>query len=127
MGIFRAADANGDGVVTRDEYLAAVDARFARMDANGDGVLQASERPMRAVNGAAPAASPAGMGAAGPAQMGRDITRAQYRPMALRRFTRLDTNGDGKIDAAEMQAGAMMGRFNAAGADGGALTPPQGQ
>ena len=70
-GMFRMADANGDGVVTRAEYQAAVDARFAQMDANGDGVLASDERPgpgrrgMRGGDGAPPAPmAPAGSAAA---------------------------------------------------------------
>src|SRR5690606_42014563 len=36
---FDAADANGDGVVTRDEYRAARARAIARLDRNGDGYL----------------------------------------------------------------------------------------
>jgi len=36
-------DANGDGVVSRDEFLAAARQRFAKMDANGDGFISADE------------------------------------------------------------------------------------
>ncbi|NWG53914.1 MAG: hypothetical protein HXY28_09360, partial [Hydrogenophilaceae bacterium] len=43
----QAADADGDGAVSRAEFAAAHAARFARMDANNDGVIDASERPMR--------------------------------------------------------------------------------
>jgi EF hand len=37
-------DANGDGKVSKDEFVAAELARFAKMDTNGDGILSASER-----------------------------------------------------------------------------------
>lgn len=40
-------DANGDGVVTRAEWVAAATAQFDRLDANHDGKLDASERPRR--------------------------------------------------------------------------------
>jgi Ca2+-binding EF-hand superfamily protein len=36
-------DTNGDGVVTRDEFVAAAKARFARLDKNADGYLDADE------------------------------------------------------------------------------------
>ncbi len=36
-------DTNGDGVVTRDEFVAAAKARFAKLDKNGDGYLDADE------------------------------------------------------------------------------------
>ncbi|MBX3687786.1 hypothetical protein [Dokdonella sp.] len=36
-------DANGDGQVSRAEYQAWIDARFARIDTNGDGVVSVGE------------------------------------------------------------------------------------
>jgi Ca2+-binding EF-hand superfamily protein len=36
-------DANGDGVVSQDEFLAAAKARFAKIDKNGDGFIDADE------------------------------------------------------------------------------------
>ena len=45
LGRFARADANGDGVVTRVEWLQATATRFARLDRNGDGKLDASELP----------------------------------------------------------------------------------
>ena len=44
MGRF-GRDANGDGVVTRAEWVAAANAQFDRLDANHDGKLDATERP----------------------------------------------------------------------------------
>lgn len=41
--LVRRMDANGDGSVSRDEFLAAAKARFARLDRNGDGYLDPSE------------------------------------------------------------------------------------
>ncbi len=43
-GRIRHADANGDGVVTREEFLTVSARRFARMDANGDGSVDQAER-----------------------------------------------------------------------------------
>jgi Ca2+-binding EF-hand superfamily protein len=40
---FMHADTNGDGVISKDEWLAASDKRFARLDTNGDGVLTEEE------------------------------------------------------------------------------------
>lgn len=125
MGMMRMADANGDGVVTRAEYVAAVDARFARMDANHDGMLSPDEMPMRGgprggmIGGAggrdvppAPPANGSSPDATGtppaPATTGTrpPVTRDDYRAGAMRRFDRLDANGDGKVDEAEMAAAA---------------------
>lgn len=47
MGPMGRADANGDGKVTRAEFVGAAEARFVRLDANGDGALVAAEMPRR--------------------------------------------------------------------------------
>jgi Ca2+-binding EF-hand superfamily protein len=39
----RHMDANGDGVVSQDEFVAAAKTRFARIDKNGDGFIDADE------------------------------------------------------------------------------------
>lgn len=41
--LVRRIDANGDGLVTRDEFIAAAKQRFARLDRNGDGFIDAAE------------------------------------------------------------------------------------
>src|SRR5450756_1013318 len=40
---FDKLDTNHDGVVSRAEYQAWVDGRFAKLDSNGDGVVDANE------------------------------------------------------------------------------------
>ncbi len=45
MGPFARADANGDGVVTRAEWIAAANARFDQFDTNHDGKLVIGEIP----------------------------------------------------------------------------------
>lgn len=45
--VVKRLDANGDGVVSQDEFLAAARKRFARMDRNGDGYIDAGEMPAR--------------------------------------------------------------------------------
>ncbi len=121
MGMMRMADANGDGVVTRDEWVAATDARFARMDRNGDGVLDESERPGR--RGLPPGADGAGPPPGGPGPGGK-ITREQFRQQAMRRFDRLDSNHDGKVDGNEMAAAATLMRARRAGGGEGGDMPP---
>lgn len=105
---FARADANGDGVITRDEYLAEVDARFAKMDANKDGKISADERPQM-----------------GGRMMGRRdgdgdgaMTLDEMRAQSLKRFDRLDANKDGKIDQAERQSAMDRMRQFMGGAHG---------
>lgn len=40
---FKMMDTNGDGVISKDEYMAAAEARFKKLDANGDGKLTKKE------------------------------------------------------------------------------------
>ena len=43
-GLFLSADANGDQAISRAEFDASVQARFAKLDTNGDGAISAEER-----------------------------------------------------------------------------------
>lgn len=118
-------DANKDGVLTREEALAAADVQFARMDQNKDGKVDATEMrpPHRRGGGNAPtsadAKAPAGKPAPGMHRRGgmgermlarvdanKDgtISREEFRTAATTRFERMDANRDGRIDAAEQNA-----------------------
>ena len=44
MRMLRQADTNNDQIVTRAEFDAAVEARFARVDADSSGTITAEER-----------------------------------------------------------------------------------
>ena len=103
-------DANGDGVITRDEQSAASQARFDRMDANHDGVIDAGEvaqvKAMLGDRGARQGAMLDKLAADG----GGKITKAAFMVASDARFDRMDANHDGKIDQAEMDAArAAMG------------------
>lgn len=139
-------DANGDGVLSRDEAMAQADARFDRMDANKDGKLTADEmRPRRPMgeSGATPPPPPAdgaapppppppGAGGRGERMFARldtnsdgVIDREEYRAQAAQRFDRMDTNKDGKIDAAERQAARdAMEQMRGRRGNGGDMPPP---
>ncbi len=129
------ADANHDGVITRDEATADAGARFDAMDANHDGTLSPDERQayratMRARrmgNASADAKAPPPPPAGGYA--GRDgevsVTRADYIARAATRFDRMDANHDGRIDATEMaQMRGFGGRRGGGRMPGGDTSPP---
>jgi len=98
------ADADGDGKVSRDEFIkartTALEQAFARMDTDGDGKLD--EKEVEAGAAQARAMAPAGLG--GFRRPGAD--RPQ-RPgaMAEQGFDRMDADGDGKLSKEEFAAG----------------------
>lgn len=96
------ADANNDGNITRDEFLARPLEMFNRLDANHDGVIQASERPQREArdgerreraNRPNPDANGDG-----------SFSRAEFTAMGAGMFERLDANDDGRVTQEEAQA-----------------------
>lgn len=96
---FAALDADGDGIVTQEEFLASTDERartgFERMDRNGDGIVNRDDRRGR------------GHGMRGERPRLSDEDRAERRErFSERAFARLDTDGDGSISRAEFDAGA---------------------
>jgi hypothetical protein len=124
-GLMAMIDTNRDGVVSREEALAAADLQFARMDQNKDGKIDTSEMrpPHRRGGGNTPASAdakaPAGKPAAGmhkgggmgqrmlarvDANKDGTISREEFRTAATTRFERMDANRDGRIDAAEQNA-----------------------
>lgn len=105
-GGMQRADTNGDGKISRAEYQAQVDSRFARLDANGDGSLESDEMPMRGMGrrSVAPDGPPPGANRSPPTPPTGPISRDQFRSLSMSRFDRVDTNHDGSIDGDEMAA-----------------------
>lgn len=93
------ADANRDGVITREEARAEAERMFAERDVNHDGKLTAEEMrpPHDARRGDAPRAGKAQHRAK------RDISLAQFERKAMRRFDRIDANKDGRVAKAEIK------------------------
>jgi Ca2+-binding EF-hand superfamily protein len=89
------ADANGDGAVSRTEFVARAEARFARLDTDRNGTLSRDERR------------------AGRPDRGRRMAGM---------IQRLDKDGDGKLSRAEFAAGAER-RWSRMSARSGAAAP----
>lgn len=96
----RRADVNHDGVVSREEFLAARAAQFDRFDANHDGYLDRADadalpeqagRMLRWMERTADAN--------GDGRIGRD----EFNGMPARGFERMDANQDGVLEPDEMQ------------------------
>jgi Ca2+-binding EF-hand superfamily protein len=90
-------DADGDGVISLQEFQAAGDAMFAQLDADGDGRISAEEF-----------AAFERRHARGFARMDADgdgyVTKAEFDDARMARFNALDVNGNGVIDADELPA-----------------------
>ena len=76
-------DSDGDGRVSRDEYLAWMGYAFEKMDRDGDGVLSAAELP---------------------GGKGKPVSLDEHRRRLAERFARQDANRDGYLDARELAA-----------------------
>ena len=76
--MLKLADANGDGVVTKAEFTAALDQRFAKMDGNKDGKVTVEER------------------------------QALGQQRIAERFGRIDADKNGQISKAEFTAAATQ-------------------
>ena len=101
--VFAAADANHDGTITRAEFDAARAARFAQMDADHNGSLSPSEMPHWG-GGAQPAAGGDAQHVRGDANRDGTVSRAEWDAESARMFSRLDTDNNGSITHAELQA-----------------------
>ncbi len=133
-------DANQDGQITLEEFLAAVpgatEERFTSHDTNGDGVLTPDERPKPPRRGQ-------GRGGMGP---GGEVTLEDFLAHAPgateERFNSMDTNGDGVLtqderprgprgprggDGDDGQGGRRQGRGRGTGGPGALDTNGDGQ
>jgi len=124
-GMMMRADTNGDGTISRAEFTAQAEARFARMDKNGDGFITADEMSGRGGRG------PGGGLMAADTNGDGKISRAEFMAQTNDRFAKLDSNGDGQISGDEMRAmmermreGRGMGGRRGAGGEAGAMMPP---
>lgn len=107
MERLRAADTNGDGVLSKDEAPGPLKEEFDKIDANGDGQLDPEElKPVVAglVKRAAPVLTQIlehvkAIDADGDGKLSLEEVMAD----AKRRFAKVDANGDGKLEAQELK------------------------
>lgn len=115
------ADVNGDGAISRAEFIARADARFARLDTDRNGTLSGAEHRFgHRIHGKrarfmGAQDMPDGQPGAGRGAMlqrfdaDRDgkLSRAEFAAQANQRWSRLDANGNGKIDEDERRGRGM--------------------
>jgi Ca2+-binding EF-hand superfamily protein len=120
--IVKLLDTAGNGYVTKDEFLAEAQNRFARMDGNGDGKLTPDE--LTSAHGSH-GNKPDKAGGAG-AQNRFDkldanhdgvVTKDEFLAAAAAKFAQFDTAGNGKVTAAEIEAAPKTQERAVRGAD----------
>jgi len=105
-------DTAGNGFVTKDEYLAAAQNRFARMDSNGDGKLTPDELASSRENHGGKHGKSGGAHAAFDqkhfdkldANHDGVVSKDEFLASASAKFAQFDTAGDGKVTAAEIES-----------------------
>lgn len=96
-------DADGDGNVSRQEWLSAAGARFDRLDANKDGVLAPDELARGGRHGGRGRRSFSRMDTNGDGQISLDEFQAAHPQAPADLFTKLDTNKDGQLSPDELR------------------------
>ncbi len=104
------ADANQDGVITRAEFMAESQSKFASFDSNGDGYISEDERTSARENGQAErrTAMFGQIDANGDGVISRDEFEAagdnRKEKSREKRRQRRDVNQDGQVDEADREA-----------------------
>jgi Ca2+-binding EF-hand superfamily protein len=107
LGRIIAADANKDGIITRDEALAEAGKQFDRLDRNKDGVLDQADRDVMQKEATAYRVQRF-MHNYGAVKDGK-VTREQFFKAAKERFAQRDVNSDGRIDREDFGFGRGRG------------------
>lgn len=102
--MLRRADTNGDGAVSRAEYAAMRERLFAKLDRNHDGYLTADDRSGRRMgrraSGEKLQQAMQGLDRDGDGRVSHD----EFTQGPTLMFDRADTDGDGTLSPAEIQA-----------------------
>ena len=108
-GALEFADANKDGKVTRQEYIDARAAQFARMDRNGDGVVDDADSRERAEQSAMAKRMANAMRGRIDANSDGKISKDEFVNAPTMLFDRFDADKNGELDARELEAARAAG------------------
>ena len=98
------ADANKDGRITRQEYIDARAAQFARMDRNGDGVVDETDSRERADQSAVGKRVAAAMRGRIDTNSDGKISKDEFVNAPTMLFDKFDADKNGELDAKELEA-----------------------
>jgi Ca2+-binding EF-hand superfamily protein len=98
------ADANKDGKITRQEYIDARAAQFARMDRNGDGVVDETDSRERADQSAVGKRVAAAMRGRIDTNSDGKISKDEFVNAPTMLFDKFDADRNGELDAKELEA-----------------------
>lgn len=107
---FAQADADHDGRVTRDEFMAARAARFAKVDRDGDGFLGDADLPRFVRSNPGMLQKVHALQQPSDADGDGRISRDEFEQAGATLFARADANHDGCVDAGEMDRAAAQAR-----------------
>jgi len=102
-GALKQADVNKDGKVTRQEYMDARAAQFARMDRNGDGVVDDTDSRERADQSAVGKRMAGAMRGRMDANGDGKISKDEFVNSPTVLFDRFDGDKNGELDAKELE------------------------
>ena len=104
------ADANKDGKVTRQEYIDARAAQFARMDRNGDGIFDDADSRELADQSAIAKRAGARMRGRIDSNSDGKISKEEFVNAPTVLFDRFDADKSGELDAKELEAARNAGQ-----------------
>src|SRR5512145_921128 len=102
-GTIEQADANQDGKVTRQEYIDARAAQFARMDRNGDGVVDETDSRDRADQSSRGKRAGAALRGRIDSDGDGKISKDEFVNAPTMLFDKFDADKNGELDAKELE------------------------
>lgn len=103
-GMFERADANNDGSVTKEEFIAARGQQFAKLDRNSDGYLDSSDMPKRMAERRKQNGGGEMHGGQFDADGDGKVSKEEFINGPTTLFDRADTDKNNVLDAKELAA-----------------------